>query len=87
MRRHACHPGTPTPRARRALAATGRLPARYSPAQDPRGTTLSGAEFGAQNVSVTSQNTVCAVCIVSGQPIVVAGIRALLAECTDPAHT
>ncbi|HEY0952448.1 response regulator transcription factor [Nocardioides sp.] len=32
---------------------------------------------------MTSDTTTCAVCVVSGQPIIVAGIHALLAEATD----
>jgi len=32
---------------------------------------------------VTSDTRICTVCVVSGQPIIVAGIRALLTEATD----
>lgn len=39
---------------------------------------------GPQNVAVSGRGDVCTVCVVSGQPIVVAGIRALLAESADP---
>jgi NarL family two-component system response regulator LiaR len=46
--------------------------------------TLVGAARGPQDVFVAAQNGECTVCVVSGQPIVVAGIRALLAEVADP---
>ena len=39
---------------------------------------------GPQNVAVAGQGNVCTVCVVSAQPIVVAGIRALLAESAEP---
>jgi two-component system, NarL family, response regulator LiaR len=44
---------------------------------------LSARLDGLHHVAVTSPDHVCTVCVVSGQPIVVAGIRALLAESAD----
>jgi hypothetical protein len=38
------------------------------------------------HVCVTGQNGVCTVCVISNQPIVVAGIGALLAESADPSR-
>lgn len=35
-------------------------------------------------MAVADERNVCTVCVVSGQPVVVAGIRALLAESADP---
>jgi two-component system, NarL family, response regulator LiaR len=47
---------------------------------------LVPAEGSTHHVDVTRQDGVCTVCVVSKQPIVVAGIRTLLAESVDPSH-